>query len=595
MIRWMAGQGCINGTTNAHDNDDSDHSINEVHQYYNLQHCNIMAATRWRIMIAPEIIVVALVIAALALVGNFSSRNHILKKMTTMSVEATNEHDNQQSAGEVDPLPTSRSKTPVTVLCSDSPPLVPFVTFHPPQWKLLDKLLQDYQAECHLTLEKLSQSLEMATLLDQQQQQQQQREVNRKTPRKFSLVAQIEERIQRLSSLYEEQERVLQQLLLRPFANIMALPSNDTPQGSESRQELRNPTRIPPQDNTGSVVRSRTGMAHINATYLMLDNEHDDDDDDDNNDNPKDHGASLNSNNKNAPASYDSALQILAHLVRDWSEFGAPVRRNLYDWCRQALRDHCPQYDQHDHHHLAILVPGAGMGRLAFDLATMDGHHVQALEVSVGMAAAASSLFHHSSSSSSLAIPFSLYPYAHDGFQNQVRAADRYVSVKVPDVANLTLKLQESFVERGGSLSYTVAAFEDLFRVPSSYGGGGGGVFDVIVTCFFLDTATNLWQYLDIIDHVLCLKQHDSYSTNCRGPGLWINVGPLQWHSNALLPTMTADELRQVLEDRDYEILHWSVDEEPMEYRNPTSGTGGRSSTAYNGYCPLRFVVQKKT
>lgn len=44
------------------------------------------------------------------------------------------------------------------------------------------------------------------------------------------------------------------------------------------------------------------------------------------------------------------------------------------------------------------------------------------------------------------------------------------------------------------------------------------GSFDAVVTCFFIDTAHNVIEYLEVISKVL------------RPGGLWINLGPLLWH-----------------------------------------------------------------
>ena len=44
------------------------------------------------------------------------------------------------------------------------------------------------------------------------------------------------------------------------------------------------------------------------------------------------------------------------------------------------------------------------------------------------------------------------------------------------------------------------------------------GVFDCVVTCFFIDTAHNIVEYLEIIHH--CLRKG----------GAWINLGPLLYH-----------------------------------------------------------------
>lgn len=42
--------------------------------------------------------------------------------------------------------------------------------------------------------------------------------------------------------------------------------------------------------------------------------------------------------------------------------------------------------------------------------------------------------------------------------------------------------------------------------------------WDVVATCFFIDTARNFIRYLEVFNHLLPLG------------GLWINLGPLLWH-----------------------------------------------------------------
>ena len=42
--------------------------------------------------------------------------------------------------------------------------------------------------------------------------------------------------------------------------------------------------------------------------------------------------------------------------------------------------------------------------------------------------------------------------------------------------------------------------------------------WDCVVTCFFIDTAHNLCEYLECINKIL------------KPGGLWVNLGPLLWH-----------------------------------------------------------------
>merc|ERR1711971_301196 len=88
--------------------------------------------------------------------------------------------------------------------------------------------------------------------------------------------------------------------------------------------------------------------------------------------------------NESETHSYDSAAQIWAHLVRDWTVEGRQIRHIIYEWCYQ-------QMEIYSFKAATVLVPGAGMGRLAYDL-SRRGYHVEANEISPSMAVAASTV-----------------------------------------------------------------------------------------------------------------------------------------------------------------------------------------------------------
>ena len=54
------------------------------------------------------------------------------------------------------------------------------------------------------------------------------------------------------------------------------------------------------------------------------------------------------------------------------------------------------------------------------------------------------------------------------------------------------------------------------------------GQWDAVVTCFFIDTATDVLNYLRTIHHTL------------RAGGVWINLGPLLWHHDETGPNPAA-------------------------------------------------------
>lgn len=54
--------------------------------------------------------------------------------------------------------------------------------------------------------------------------------------------------------------------------------------------------------------------------------------------------------------------------------------------------------------------------------------------------------------------------------------------------------------------------------IESFSGEDSVGTFDVVVTCFFMDTAHNAIEYIETIRK--CMKRD----------GIWINLGPCLWH-----------------------------------------------------------------
>lgn len=255
------------------------------------------------------------------------------------------------------------------------------------------------------------------------------------------------------------------------------------------------------------------------------------------------------------PASYDSSEQVIAHIVRDWTLLGEKLRKSTYQWCQTQLQLWAPTKQN------PVLVPGAGLGRLAFDI-SKAGYSVEANEYSLVMASAAHAVL-------SKGVSGKVHPFATDYFVNEVNSETRYKSVVFPDWDTPHLVKTKRHV---GSLSYTVGDFVELYSAPYAV-----NCYGAIVTCFFLDTATNVYEYLSVIHNLL------------KGGVIWINVGPLQWHSNAKIRP-SIDELRMLIDSMGFNVKHWAVDKEPIPYRHDEIGPEVKS-TKYEGYRPLRFVA----
>eukprot|EP01103_Thecamoeba_quadrilineata_P018360 TRINITY_DN694_c0_g1_i6.p2 TRINITY_DN694_c0_g1~~TRINITY_DN694_c0_g1_i6.p2 ORF type:complete len:116 (+),score=16.35 TRINITY_DN694_c0_g1_i6:955-1302(+) len=87
--------------------------------------------------------------------------------------------------------------------------------------------------------------------------------------------------------------------------------------------------------------------------------------------------------------------------------------------------------------------------------------------------------------------------------------------------------------------------------------------YDCVVTCFFLDTATNIFDYIETITQLL------------RPGGFWINFGPLLYHHASDLRKrsieLSYDELRLVIESYGFTFEREEVQEKTNYRFNPDS------------------------
>jgi len=85
------------------------------------------------------------------------------------------------------------------------------------------------------------------------------------------------------------------------------------------------------------------------------------------------------------------------------------------------------------------------------------------------------------------------------------------VQVHVPDM------LPGDGLENFGRMRMSAGDFVEVYSAP-----GQAQRFDCVVTCFFLDTAHNVLQYLEIISHILKVRSDE---IDCmRAPSLWVVI-----------------------------------------------------------------------
>lgn len=101
---------------------------------------------------------------------------------------------------------------------------------------------------------------------------------------------------------------------------------------------------------------------------------------------------------------------------------------------------------------------------------------------------------------------YEVYPFVHS-FSNLKREEQAFMKVKIPDVCpNEVMKGHVKY-----DFSMVAGEFVDVYSKQE-------GTWDCVVTCFFLDTAHNVLEYIECIHQIL------------RKGGLWVNLGPLLYH-----------------------------------------------------------------
>lgn len=231
----------------------------------------------------------------------------------------------------------------------------------------------------------------------------------------------------------------------------------------------------------------------------------------------------------------DKIQSTLKQFVRDWSREGEPERSAVYGPLMEAVTQRYGQIPFKDRAHVRILVPGAGLGRLAFEYAA-EGYSCQGNEFSFYMLLAS----HYILNKSSQIDEHIIYPFVHSS-SNWRTANDMLRPIRIPDVLPSSLPQTSEF-------SMVAGEFCEVYSKPDEK-----RAWHVVATCFFIDTAKNVLRYLETLNHVLPIGGH------------WINAGPLLWHfensgnsrggsADSLSIELTLDELIQLLPKMGFEL-----------------------------------------
>lgn len=225
---------------------------------------------------------------------------------------------------------------------------------------------------------------------------------------------------------------------------------------------------------------------------------------------------------------YDKVRYVMKQIVREWASEGCEERCTGLERIMGVLGREFPDFEQRSK--ARVLVPGAGLGRLNHELVKM-GFWCQGNEFSYHMLLASNYILN----CTRMANEHSIFPFIHST-SNQYSRSLQTRPIFFPDAHPLTelqmIQKDHPTTDFADLMSIASGSFADLYgpedlsesqtyskeKFAMEFRQENANSFDCVVTHFFIDTSSNVIEYLKTLNH--CLK-----------PGaLWINYGPLLWH-----------------------------------------------------------------
>eukprot|EP00536_Pseudo-nitzschia_multiseries_P017827 jgi/Psemu1/299557/fgenesh1_pm.1852_\ len=226
---------------------------------------------------------------------------------------------------------------------------------------------------------------------------------------------------------------------------------------------------------------------------------------------------------------FDSVSSVLKSLARDWSTDGKVERAMAYQPIKDLIHKYLPPK------HLSatqapppppprIVVPGSGVGRLAFDLAAM-GYSVQGNEFSMYMLLASDFILNNGGAICNPERPLHLSPWLQEA-RNVHASADPLRTVRIPDVDPVAV-LMPTEDEGEGTGPIPIIVPVNSGREFSMAAGDFVSIYDrdeeaeqwdCVASCFFLDATPNIVETLRVVYKIL------------KPGGLFVNLGPLLYH-----------------------------------------------------------------
>ncbi|KMZ63390.1 hypothetical protein ZOSMA_40G00180 [Zostera marina] len=257
----------------------------------------------------------------------------------------------------------------------------------------------------------------------------------------------------------------------------------------------------------------------------------------------------------------DKVRCIIRNIVRDWGNEGEKERDQCYKPILEELDHLFPLRFKESPP--ACLVPGAGLGRLALEISRL-GFICEGNEFSYYMMICSSFIINQTQ----MAGEWKIYPWIHNNC-NSLSDNDQLRGVSFPDIHPASAGITDGFSMCGGE-------FVDLYKDVRQK-----AKWDAVVTCFFLDTAHNIVEYIEVISKIL------------KDDGVWINIGPLLYHFADSHTWGYGMSIELSLEDVKNVALHYGF-EMQMEKTIETTYTANHRSMMQTQYSTVFWTMKKK-
>jgi len=249
---------------------------------------------------------------------------------------------------------------------------------------------------------------------------------------------------------------------------------------------------------------------------------------------------------RTAPMDIEKVHSTLKSFVRDWSSDGKAERDQCYKPILNEIDRIFGHLNTAQRSSTNILVPGAGLGRLAFDIAS-QGYVCQGNEFSLFMLIASNYVLNRCKSRNSCTI----YPWIHQ-YTNNLAVEDQIKPVTFPDID------PAQDMPKDANFSMVAGDFLEVYSDDDFVSSQ-----DCVVTSFFIDCAHNVVEFIELIHRIL------------KPGGTWINFGPLLYHfadvprESSIEPSY--DIVRNIIEQTGFEFLREEKDCVATYCQNPKS------------------------